>query len=109
LLLRPLPDRASATLDDRDVEGLDAGFEDHFNILGNRCRRRTRVRERGSKWRCDFLDEALQGPPAPSANVGWDSRKRNDRTEFRAAADELERSDVVLYAFAVRSECRGLH
>src|SRR5207237_4147497 len=104
MILGPGPDLIAATLEDRDVQGVDADLQDHLGVT-----RGGRGTERESLWsrRISFPDEALQGPVAAALDLGGDAWQRDDGAELPAAARELERRDVVLDAVVVGGECGG--
>jgi hypothetical protein len=104
VLLGPRPDLVGATLEDRDVQGVDL---DRHQDLGARSRASGGEELDGvTRDRVRLLDEALERPVATLLDARRDAGQGSQRAEGSAAALELEGRDVVLDAVVVADERR---
>src|SRR5207245_4052097 len=86
---RPGRHVGTTTLEDGNVESVDAHFLQYRSARGQR-----RSFKPG---RLRLARQPLQRPIAAALNVRGHARERNERAELAAAALELESGDVVFY------------
>ena len=105
MLLGPVGHGLAATLEDRDVERVDAGLEDDLDAIGRSdggLIETAREGDRGAR----LEDEALEGPVAALLDGRRLVREGDDRAELPAAPGVLEGRDVVLDPLVVARERR---
>src|SRR5439155_10824125 len=105
VLAGPIADRRSGTLEDGDIEGVDAFLLDDGGRGGDG--RAVSGPELGGRRRVRLAVEPLQRPVAAPLDVRRDSRQRDDRAELGAPALEAERGDVVLESRVVGRQRAG--
>src|SRR5581483_5906932 len=98
----PSRDIPRAALEDGEIERVDAGLEEYLHARRGR-RRLERGIERAAP-RGRLQRQPLEGPRSTLLHAGGDARQGDQRAELPAAAQKLERRDVMLHPIVVGCE-----